>query len=323
MAKPRIFISSTYYDLKYVREELDRFTRELGYEPIRHEAGHIPYGSQDAPEKYAYREVESCDILVCIVGGRFGTESRDGARSITQTELKHALDKGIQVFIMIDYAVQTEYQTYLINKDNVSTKYRHADDRRVFEFIEHVYSLPNNNPIFTFSTSKDILSFLKEQWAGLFQRFLSDKRRTEEVRVLNEMKTIAATLQQLVTYLSSESKDKDEIIKNILLINHPAFRRFASLTGTNYRVFFQTRAELDTWLAAKGYRQVTSDSFDDGSLAEWYRSQKNEYVRMTHELFDEDGRLKPFSEEQWDDNWLTIHKTPETPSAQPDDDIPF
>jgi hypothetical protein len=323
MAKPRIFISSTYYDLKYVREELDRFIRELGYEPIRHEAGNIPYGSQDAPEKYAYREVESCDILVCVVGGRFGTEARDGARSITQTELKHALEKGIQVFIMIDYAVHTEFQTYQLNKENSATKYRHADDKRVFEFIEHIYALPNNNPIFTFNSSKDILIFLKEQWAGLFQRFLSDQRRMEEVRVLNEMKTISSTLQQLVTYLSAESKDKDEIIKSILLINHPAFRRLAKLTNTHYRVFFQSRDELDAWLSAKAYKPVDSDNLDEGSIAEWYRALKKHYIKLTHDIFDDDGRLKPFSDEQWDDNWLTIQQQADATPPQPDDDIPF
>lgn len=33
MATPRIFISSTYYDLKYVRERLERFIRSYCFEP--------------------------------------------------------------------------------------------------------------------------------------------------------------------------------------------------------------------------------------------------------------------------------------------------
>lgn len=32
MAKPRIFISSTFYDLKQVRSDLDNFITGLGYE---------------------------------------------------------------------------------------------------------------------------------------------------------------------------------------------------------------------------------------------------------------------------------------------------
>ncbi len=41
MAKPRVFISSTYYDLKNVRADLERFIKERGFEPILHERGHV------------------------------------------------------------------------------------------------------------------------------------------------------------------------------------------------------------------------------------------------------------------------------------------
>lgn len=44
MAKPRVFISSTFYDLRQVRQDLDQFIMSLGYEPIRNEEGDIPYG---------------------------------------------------------------------------------------------------------------------------------------------------------------------------------------------------------------------------------------------------------------------------------------
>jgi len=87
MAKPRVFVSSTYYDLRTVRDDLDRFIREIGYEPVRHERGHISYGREESPEAYAYREIDFCDIVVCVVGGRFGTTSSDGSSSITQNGL--------------------------------------------------------------------------------------------------------------------------------------------------------------------------------------------------------------------------------------------
>ena len=75
MAKPRVFISSTYFDLKSVRADLEHFVREQGFDPVLHERGSIPYGSTEALEKYCYRESENCDILVSIVGGRFGSKS--------------------------------------------------------------------------------------------------------------------------------------------------------------------------------------------------------------------------------------------------------
>ncbi|OGU15970.1 MAG: hypothetical protein A2076_04850 [Geobacteraceae bacterium GWC2_53_11] len=148
MAIPRVFISSTFYDLRQVREDLERFIKELGYEPVRHETGAIPYGKEDTPEAYAYREVELCDIIITIIGGKYGTASQhEHGYSITQNELRRALEKGIQVFIFIEKSVLSEFSTYKINKDNKSTKYNFVDDIKVYEFIEHLYKLPRNNPI--------------------------------------------------------------------------------------------------------------------------------------------------------------------------------
>ena len=43
MARPRVFISSTFYDLKQIRADLDNFIRSLGYDVVRNEEGAIPY----------------------------------------------------------------------------------------------------------------------------------------------------------------------------------------------------------------------------------------------------------------------------------------
>jgi len=37
MAIPRVFISSTYYDLRHVRNDLEVFLRNLGYDPVMHD----------------------------------------------------------------------------------------------------------------------------------------------------------------------------------------------------------------------------------------------------------------------------------------------
>ncbi len=43
MAKPRIFISSTYYDLKHLRASLENFVESLGFDAILSEKGNIAY----------------------------------------------------------------------------------------------------------------------------------------------------------------------------------------------------------------------------------------------------------------------------------------
>ena len=308
MAIPRVFISSTFYDLKHVRADIDRFIRDIGYEPIRHETGNIAYSKEEALEKSAYKEIEICDIIVCIVGGRFGTESNDGTgNSITQNELRKAIEKGIQVYIFVETPVANEYETYCINKDNTKTKYRHVDDIRIYEYLEQLHALPKkNNPIVKFETSQDIIDYLRIQFAGLFQRFLGDQKRLSEINVLAEMKTIASTLQQLVKFLSEERKNKDDAIRQIILANHPAFRRFATLTNTNYRVYFTNIDELNSWLKARSYKQADKDKYDGDSIYEW--SGNEGYIKVTVDIFNEDGSLKPYSESDWDNDWIIYNK---------------
>lgn len=48
MAIPKVFISSTYYDLKQERDNIARFIKDLGYEPIMHERAGVTY-TQNEP----------------------------------------------------------------------------------------------------------------------------------------------------------------------------------------------------------------------------------------------------------------------------------
>src|SRR5438046_1133494 len=118
MAEPRVFISSTFYDLRQVRADLDWVIKDMGYVPIRHEGGSIPYGKDDELEQYCYREIERCDIMLAIIGGRFGHPSRvqkegDKDYSISQAELKTALRLRKQLYIFIEKSVYHEYETYV------------------------------------------------------------------------------------------------------------------------------------------------------------------------------------------------------------------
>ena len=42
MARPRVFISSTFYGLKQVRSDLEIFIKSIGYDPVLHERGAVP-----------------------------------------------------------------------------------------------------------------------------------------------------------------------------------------------------------------------------------------------------------------------------------------
>lgn len=163
---------------------------------------------------------------------------------------------------------------------------------------------------------------MKAQWSGLFQSFLQNKRRLAEIEVLNEMSSVANTLKELVKFLTEERSNKDDAIKNILLSNHPAFRAFAKLTDTKYRVYFTNQEELDTWLSARGWRFDPDMSPDPDSISEWASKDKQSYIKLTSKIFDNNGHLIPMTEGEWKDGWLKRREIPDPPFEEPPDEEP-
>lgn len=230
------------------------------------------------------------------------------------------MDGGIQIFIFVEAGVHSEFNTYKLNKSAEKIKYSSVNDIKVFEFLEELYSLPSNNPITKFEIASDITNFLKEQFAGLFHRFLQDQKRLKEVRVLDEMNSVAKTLKELVDFLTEERKNKDEAIKSILIANHPAFRRLAALTKTRYRVYFSTKGEMEEWLKARGWVATSEDRLDSGSVGEWTHESWTKYLKFKKNIFGKNGRLLRYTAEEWDDEWIELA----SPSlVLTDDDIPF
>lgn len=330
MARPRVFVSSTFYDLKQVRSDLERFILEMGYDPILHERGRIPYGSQEKLEEYAYREIDLSDILVCVIGGRYGTPSAESPYSITQKELKRAIDLGKALFVFVERGVFSEYYTYLSNKDSKEIRYHFVDNPAIYKFVEEVEKLPKNNPITPFDSAQDIVGFLKEQWAGLFQRYLQQQARIKEISVLESVAATAKTLDQLVTFLTEERKNKDQAIHEILLSNHPAFDQLRSVLKIKYRIYFATRSEMEAWLlAARVYKPVDEENWDSADDIEYIKdltNSKYSLLKVSSRIFEESGKLKIFTKEDWNPEWISIEERQaqiEQPIEIKDEDIPF
>jgi hypothetical protein len=323
MARPRVFVSSTFYDLKYARAELDSFIREMGFDPVLNEHGHIPYGSKEALEQYCYNEVGKVHILVSIVGGRFGTKAHDSEFSISHAELSTAIKPGKQVYVFVENSVLSEYQTYLKNKSVPGVQYTHVDNPKVYEFLEGVYALPFNNQISGFDNIAFITRYLREQWAGLFEQYLEQQGRAEIMDVLAKMESTTDTLRDLVDLLKTQASHsqgaqaiKEQALDSIIIQNHPLFSVLKRKLNIPYRVFFTNTQEMAQWL--KGARQmnpVDEDNWDDKWVREYVherdrRSGKEEWLlKIPNNLFDDFGNLKPMLPGDWDDKRVNMSNT--------------
>ncbi|MBO8172494.1 MAG: DUF4062 domain-containing protein [Bacillaceae bacterium] len=324
MAKPRIFISSTFYDLKYTREELARFIKDLGYEPVLFERGQVPYGRQESPEDYCYKEIQLCDIVVSIVGGRYGTESKDNGNSITQKELRQAYSMGKQIYIFVEKNVKAEYETYKLNKNSENINYRYVDDKRVYEFIDELEKLPKNNSIFEFNSPQEIIHILREQFAGLFHRLLQEESERPQFEMVQSLKNIVNTLQQIVSLESKHHENQQDAIKDIMFINHPALYKMKNLLGIKHRILFSNIEELKDFLYDYNFEMKDDDPFSD--YYEFSREDNDPFtveeqlLKVSKELFDDSGKLKP--QDRWEDTDILLERKEATLNIT-EDELPF
>lgn len=230
MAKPRVFVSSTFYDLKHIRSSLEGFIESLGFEPILSEKGHIAYSHDQPLDESCYREISGADIFVMLIGGRYGSEKSGGeaprdtgfmARydSVTKQELKTAIGKDIPIYIFIEKPVYADYENYLQNKDNDSVRYAHVDSVNTLILIDEVLRMPRNNPVQQFEKYGEIEEWLRLQWAGTFRELLQKESSQKQLSSLQAQvdalsainQTLRSYMEQIITKLDPERSE--EIIK--------------------------------------------------------------------------------------------------------------
>jgi HAD superfamily phosphoserine phosphatase-like hydrolase len=186
VASPKIFISSTFEDLKIIREVIDEFVKGLGYDPVRFEDGDIPFDCHQSLDASCYDEVRVADILILIIGKRYGSQASfqcseaGDVISVTRNEYRVALNHGIPIHTFIEKSTLDEYNTYLKNQSS-TFNFSCLENVHQVNFIKELFNQKTNaHFIKEYSKLSDIRDFLKKQWAGLFRNYLANARKYEE-----------------------------------------------------------------------------------------------------------------------------------------------
>lgn len=176
MSCPRIFVSSTYYDLKHVREIVREFIADLGYEPVLSEFSDIFYQPGDIVQNSCLREISSCDIFVLIVGKRYGSYFPGDSLSITHREYIEAQNQSVPIYSFVDLDVLHDYEFHKKNSDSGKCKFRVVEDINIFNLIDDIQKASRDNALIPFTSIADILQHLKKQWASLFKSYLQGEQ---------------------------------------------------------------------------------------------------------------------------------------------------
>jgi len=186
MPTPRIFVSSTCYDLKYIRENLTYFVRTLGYEPVLSEEGAVFYDPALSVQDACLAEVSACQLFVLIIGGRYGAKFRDTDKSVTNAEYLEAVKAEIPIFALVERSVHEQYRLFLANRNNLDLDarkiaYPAVDSTHIFDFIESVQGQAVNNALVPFGDFEEMQDYLKGQWAAMLFRFLTTENEAKRV----------------------------------------------------------------------------------------------------------------------------------------------
>lgn len=197
---PTVFISSTVDDLRHVRDAVRATVEEIGYQPIMSEYGEIGYMGGDAAEDACYRTVPECQLVVLIIGKRYGSAARNKPdKTITELEFEKALEAGSRIITLVDKEVLGFKKVFDANPHGNKVKYPGMNaPQKTFEFISRVSRSATKNAILPYSTASDVRGLLKRQFAVLFHDLL-EARVSPAMASINDILCEVKTMRQAMT----------------------------------------------------------------------------------------------------------------------------
>lgn len=257
MAKPRIFISSTCFDLNDARSELTDFLEKYNFEVLNSQLKNFGV----APKKHSHSacldQVENADFFIVIVGKRRGGTFIGSEKSITNEEYNLAIKKGIPIIVCVDRQVD---ETLILYKKNPNSDFSSiVDDVRIFHFVEYIKSASEDNWVFPYNNVNDIKDILKSQFSYyllLFSKSLV-KSSIKEKKSDNKKQTYVKFPSNLDKLKEKKfEQDQETGFRNGIKELHKTLTNILSSEGNNDNKLEKIKA---IWVIAK-YGEVGWDA---------------------------------------------------------------
>jgi hypothetical protein len=186
-----LFVSSTCFDLRSLREHIRKEIEEWGHDPVLSEYPSFPVSPDLSTVENCKKVVrDRADVLVLIVGGKRGSLDPATDKSVVNSEYREARASGLDCIIFVDKQVWDLLPIYRKNKE---IDFGPAvDNPAVFSFLEEL--IADTKWIFQFVKTDDILTTLRIQLSTRFQDLLiraRQNRLTVPRPFANEPKHIA------------------------------------------------------------------------------------------------------------------------------------
>lgn len=292
MAGLKVFVSSTCYDLSVVRSQIRMFVQEFGHEPVMSEYNDVLYDYRQHTHKSCVDEVGACDMLVLIIGSRFGGKAvpnlKEGldfdrlklasnsseflnysdAISVTQVEVLKAVEIGMPIFVFVESAVWHDHALYEKNKTKSFLKriefpsiQKKETAVYIFEFINFLRLRSAGNSIYQFSKLQDIEETLRRQWASLFQRLLiEDRERGMTARKVDDLSERFDDLKAAI--LATQGPEATIVARAVV-----KFRKLISfgytLVGGEIKRVFKEKVSWQEFLARENITFMLGSTFED------------------------------------------------------------
>ncbi|MEI7911225.1 MAG: DUF4062 domain-containing protein [Verrucomicrobiota bacterium] len=208
MAKPRIFLSSTCFDLNDVRSSLSTFLTGYGFEVLNSQDTKV-FGVNPGTHSHTacLDEVENSDYLVLIVGGRAGSPYVRSLATITNEEFNRAQQLKIPVIAFVRRSV---FESMNLYKKNPQGDFRGiVDNVKVFHFIDYISSGHESNWIHPFDNGEDIVAIVKAQFAHYLLNYSKLLRAPKKANDKNAL--VVVPLPDSLPHLETISCDQDAL----------------------------------------------------------------------------------------------------------------